>query len=270
MDIELIKYVCYSLNVINNVSYNIMPIKDRKSKILLVLALFGDLQQKQVEFNEKILDLFDLTLNQKTKGTLSSFLKSELIEIIDQDNVLKYTLTNKGLETLSLHFPLFRYQVSEWDGVWRIISYEIPERKRELRDRLRREMSGWGLGPWHRSFWITPHPIISALKNLVYGKEEAQYIQAFEATHMFGEKEILIEKVWNKIKLEQGYRELFKLWHSTLAQDVSQIEKFKIILYSYIAYIRNDPGLPQSLLGQNWIGYEAYAIFKEIRDLLLK
>ena len=37
---------------------------------------------------------------------------------------------------------------------WRIISYEIPEAKRELRDRLRREMQGWGLGPWHRSFGL--------------------------------------------------------------------------------------------------------------------
>ena len=147
--------------------------------------------------------------------------------------------------------------------------YEIPEKKRDLRDRLRREMRGWGLGPWHRSFWLTPHPIIPDLKNLVFGKEEEKYIQSFEATHVFGDMDILVEKVWGKSALDKRYRDLFKKWHDVLSTEVSKEEKMRQIIYAYIHLLRDDPGLPSSLIGRKWIGFEAFDIFKEVRGILL-
>ena len=166
-------------------------------------------------------------------------------------------------------FPYFRFFTQEWDGVWRILSYEIPEKKRELRDRLRREVASWGLGPWHRSFWLTPHPIISDLKTLVSGKEEQQFIQAFESSHVFGDREVLIEKVWGKTKLHELYKGLFKQWHDILSKDIAKMDKFTMIVNSYINVIRVDPGLPKELMGKGWIGYEALDLFSEIKGILL-
>ena len=195
-----------------------MPIKERRSKILLLLMLIGvsaDKQFKSVTISPDHQQIFDIYLNQKTKGTLSVLLQEGLIE--KQENTT-YLLTEKGYQQLCLTFPYFRFLHGEWDGLWRVISYEIPEKKRELRDSLRREMKGWGLGPWHRSFWITPHQIISNLRDLVYGREEAQYIQAFESTHVFGDVNTLVEKVWQKSELEKKYREMFKNWHTILSE----------------------------------------------------
>ncbi|MDO9028143.1 MAG: PaaX family transcriptional regulator C-terminal domain-containing protein, partial [Candidatus Roizmanbacteria bacterium] len=151
----------------------------------------------------------------------------------------------------------------------RVISYEIPEKKREIRDRLRREMQGWGLGPWHRSFWLTPHPILTTLKALTSQKEEEQYIQAFEADHTFGDRDILIEKVWGKSALDKSYRELFKKWHEVLSSNDEKIDKFKKVIAEYIVLLRQDPGLPKELIGDSWIGFEGWNIFKEIRSILL-
>jgi len=156
-----------------------------------------------------------------------------------------------------------------WDGKWRILSYEIPEKKRELRDKLRREVAGWGLGPWHRSFWLTPHPITDNLKELISQKEEEQYVQAFEADHVFGNRDILIEKVWNKADLDRKYRELFKKWHSLLSTEEEKTEKFRKVISEYVNILKIDPGLPVELVGQTWIGYEAFNIYKEIRGILL-
>jgi len=158
-----------------------MPVKERRIKILLMLFLIRDVSFDLVQLEAGLLDLFDLSLNQKTKGTLSAMLKDGLIEKADGE-VVEYKLTDRGFHVLCMEFPAFRFMKDEWDGVWRIISYEIPERKRHLRDRLRREMRGWGLGPWHRSFWMTAHPVIGPLRDLVYGREEEQYIQAFAAS----------------------------------------------------------------------------------------
>lgn len=251
-----------------------MPIKERRTKILLLLFLYSDVNFLYVSLNETLQEIFDLTLNQKTKGTLSALIKEGLIEKEEgketETKISNYRLTEKGFLRLCLEFPFFRFLKAEWDGLWRIISYEIPEKKREIRDRLRREMRGWGLGPWHRSFWLTPHPVISELKDLTYGKEEEKYIQAFEATHIYGDMEVLVEKVWARSQLDSRYRELFKKWHTVLSKDIANIEKMKEIVYRYIEILRDDPGLPTSLVGTKWIGYEAFEIFKEVRGILLK
>lgn len=251
-----------------------MPVKERRTKILLLLFLCPDSDGGYVAITDSLQAIFDLSLNQKTRGTLSALLKENLIEKNevqkDPASQPEYRITEKGIHALSLEFPFFRHLKGEWDGLWRIISYEIPEKKRDLRDRLRREMRGWGLGPWHRSFWITPHPIISELKDLVYGKEEEKYIQAFEATHVFGDMEVLVEKVWEKTKLDKTYRDVFKKWHDVLSKDIDKTEKMKEIIYSYITILRDDPGLPSSLVGKKWIGFEAYDIFREVRGILLK
>lgn len=259
----------------------LMGVKDRRTKILLVFFFLNDTAFNLIKFDERVQNIFDLTFNQKTKGTISGLLKENLIEkkeiippaenssTIDNLSVKEYKLTEKGYDELCLKFPFLRFLLHKWDQKWRVISYEIPEKKRHLRDRLRREMAGWGLGPWHRSFWLTPHSIMQELQNLVSQKEEEQYIQAFEADHIFGDKNVLIEKVWGKSILEKKYRQLFKSWHDILSKEEDKITKFRKVLTEYLMILRDDPGLPSQLIGESWIGFEAFNIFKEIRNILL-
>lgn len=246
-----------------------MGIKERRTKILALLFFISDLSADYLSIDEKIQKIFDLTLNQKTRGTLSALLKEGSIEKSDEPGNPRYRLTDKGFDQLVLVFPYFRFMKNNWDGKWRILSYEIPEKKRDLRDRLRREVAGWGLGPWHRSFWLTPHPIIDNLKNLVVGKEEEKFVQAFEADHTFGDKEVLIEKVWKKQELEKKYRALFKSWHLILSSDEDKLAKLKKVVTEFVNILRTDPGLPRELIGEGWIGFEAFNIYKEIRGILL-
>jgi len=249
-----------------------MAIKERRTKILLALYLLSDVEFTPISLDEKTQKIFDLTLNQKTRGTLSGLIKEGMIEKnkgTDPKESDPYRLTEKGFSELCLEFPFFRFQREKWNGKWRIISYEIPEKKREIRDRLRREMQGWGLGPWHRSFWLTPHPILTTLKSLTSQKEEEQYIQAFEADHTFGDRDILIEKVWGKSTLDKSYRELFKKWHEILSSGDEKIDKLKKVIGEYINLLRQDPGLPKELIGDSWIGFEGWNIFKEIKSILL-
>jgi phenylacetic acid degradation operon negative regulatory protein len=256
-----------------------MGIKERRTKLLLALFLMSNVDFSSINLDDRLQKIFDLSFNQKTKGTLSGMIKEELIEksqvpnaklqTSSNDQIPSYKLTEKGFLALCLEFPFFRFLRTKWDGRWRVISYEIPEKKRELRDRLRREMQGWGLGPWHRSFWLTPHPIIVDLKELVFGREEEKYIQAFESEHVFGDREGLIEKVWAKSELDKKYRQLFKFWHEALSQEGDKTEKFIKVITAYITVLRVDPGLPKDLLGDKWIGFEAFTIFREIRSILL-
>lgn len=282
-----------------------IPIKETRTKILLLLFLIPNHENDFISFSPQLQKIFDFSLSQKTRKIINNLIKDGLIEEaknqeekkfkgsevnkietnlnssfsghslsptqnLDQSFSQSYRLTKKGFQALCLEFPFFRFLKEEWDGLWRVISYEIPEKKREIRDRLRREMRGWGLGPWHRSFWLTPHPIIIDLRNLIFGKEEEKYFQAFESTHVFGDLNILVEKVWKKSELEKKYRELFKKWHEILSAQKTNEEKLIDIISSYVELLRLDPGLPEGLIGKKWIGLEAYQIFKEIKEILLR
>lgn len=246
-----------------------MGLKDRRTKILLALILLYQKDQF-VLFSPSILALFDLSLNKNTFRTFRELIQEDLVvpEADTQEN-LAFRLTSQGFEAVYLLFPYFRFLYDKWDGQFRILSYEIPESKRELRDRLRREVASWGLGPWHRSFWVTPHPIIPALRRLVSDREEEQYVQAFESQHVFGNQSQLIQKVWNKDALELRYRSLFKTWHQTLSKDSEKLDKMKSVLAAYVDILKADPGLPKQLVGESWIGFEGYALFHEIKDILL-
>jgi DNA-binding transcriptional regulator PaaX len=54
-----------------------------------------------------------------------------------------------------------------------------------------------------------------------------------------------------------------------LSKDLDKKDKLKEIIGEYVALLRLDPGLPKELIGEKWIGFEAYSIFKEIKSILV-
>jgi phenylacetic acid degradation operon negative regulatory protein len=101
------------------------------------------------------------------------------------------------------------------------------------------------------------------LRQLVSQKEEEKYLQAFEAEHSFGDREVLIEKVWQKSDLDKKYRAMFKRWHDVLSVEGDKIDKMKKVLDDYLDLLRLDPGLPLELVGEKWIGFEALIFLKK-------
>ena len=57
--------------------------------------------------------------------------------------------------------------------------------------------------------------------------------------------------------------------HEVLSKEEDKIRKFSQIINNYVVLLRQDPGLPEELIGKDWIGFEAFHIFEEIRPILL-
>jgi len=245
----------------------VASIKERRTRILLTLFLLDKDKPHQIS-TKNIQQIFSLPMDSpRSRGTIRLMLTDGVM--VKHSEGL-YQITESGIRELALYFPLVRFTVFSWDSLYRIISYEIPEKKRKLRDSLRREISGWGLGPWHRSFWLTPHPITQDLERLVKNTPWQEYVQAFEGRPAVGDVKILIEKVWGISNLEKRYREIFKKWHEGLSDSTLTKEaKMKLIVDQYIELLKIDPGLPRELVGENWIGYEAWDIFQEMRKILI-
>ncbi|MDO9028005.1 MAG: hypothetical protein Q7U68_04000, partial [Candidatus Roizmanbacteria bacterium] len=64
-----------------------MAIKERRTKILLALYLLSGVDFSYVSLDEKTQKIFDLSLNQKTRGTISGLIKEGLIEKNKENNV---------------------------------------------------------------------------------------------------------------------------------------------------------------------------------------
>ena len=56
------------------------------------------------------------------------------------------------LETLSLDTS------GEWDGIWRVVIWDVPERQRRQRNQIRLVLRHLGFVRIQQSIWVTPHP----------------------------------------------------------------------------------------------------------------
>ncbi len=97
----------------------------------------------------------------------------QLYELCPDDSSKKkvydtlFRLTGQGLVNLSAD----RYSISDdgailihtidkkRDGVWKIILFDIPETKRQVRNVLRSKLASLGFKKWQNSIWISPYVI---------------------------------------------------------------------------------------------------------------
>ncbi|MEK7611470.1 MAG: CRISPR-associated endonuclease Cas2 [Patescibacteria group bacterium] len=70
-----------------------------------------------------------------------------------------FQLTEEGLNLLFSRFPVLKYQHRPWDGYWRMIIYDIPEKEYRLRGKLRATLKALGYKFIQKSVWATPMPV---------------------------------------------------------------------------------------------------------------
>ena len=89
----------------------------------------------------------------------------------------KYRLTSNGENILRRwQFVDFKLQKPKrWDGKWRVVIFDIPEKKRKVRDQIRRLFNQAGLYYLQDSVWVYPYDcedILTLLKtDLGVGKD---------------------------------------------------------------------------------------------------
>ena len=70
-------------------------------------------------------------------------------------------LTDKGKAEAVVNKIL---ENEDWDGVWRIVIFDIPEDMKKVRDIFRSRLKLWGFKPWQKSVWISKKALTSVLR----------------------------------------------------------------------------------------------------------
>lgn len=116
------------------------------------------------------------------RSALRMMQREKLIAVSEQDNHVRLTLTAKGkkrniiynIDTISLN------STEKWDGIWRIVSFDIPEKLTTSRNIFREKLKSLGFKQLQKSIWITQYRCYDQVIFLINVLEIDKYIALFE------------------------------------------------------------------------------------------
>lgn len=109
---------------------------------------------------------------------------------IAQDGTTTITLTEGGRKR-ALRYKLDGLSLprgKQWDGKWRIVAFDIPEKKKAGRDALREKMKELGLVQLQKSLWAWPYECRDEIDFIAEVFEIGQYVHYMVAESITSEK----------------------------------------------------------------------------------
>lgn len=95
--------------------------------------------------------------------------RSGIVRVQENPNgTYEYVLTEKGkTRALTQRFQQLAIQKGKWDGKWRMVTFDIPERVRLGRDALRNKLQKLGFRELQKSVFVFPYPCKDEIDFLV-------------------------------------------------------------------------------------------------------
>ncbi len=133
-------------------------------------------------------------INQQTlERAINGLYKSKLIsEKNNPDGTTTLFLTDNG-KRRTLTFNLDKLHIntpSKWDGYWRIVISDVPEKEKILRDSLRLHMKKLGFYPLQKSVFVHPYDCRDEIKFITEWYDGNKYIRFIIAKEIDNEIEL--------------------------------------------------------------------------------
>ncbi len=164
----------------------------------LLKLLLGVKDEEIFNRNSQTFSSIFKTANQKKyySKITKNLEKKGFLVFRNKDGELGVEITKKGkeaLRNLSLEKISKEKRKEEWDGKWRIVMFDIPEKKRKIRGLLRDSLKRMGFLQIQGSVWIYPYPceeIVTLIKSNVSLEREVVYMTAnsFEKDNIYRKK----------------------------------------------------------------------------------
>jgi DNA-binding transcriptional regulator PaaX len=169
---------------------------------------------------------------------------------IDRHGKVYLQLSSQGQNQYQRKFPLLKLQQQTWDRHWRLVSFDIKEKNKSIRNQLRNKLKQLNFAPMQKSLYISPHDFAQdIIEFLDYHRLLGQAL-VFEAHHKYlpNPKE-LTRQLWPVEKINQQYKKLIDKLESSFTLPVNKIQQ---IIDKYLSLLSQDPHLPYELLPQPW------------------
>lgn len=175
------------------------------------------------------------------------------IERVNKNGIEYICLTPKAKTWLHNEIPLPSLQKRRWDGYFRGLAYDFPEKQSYRRDRLREHIRSWGMGLFQRSLWITPHPLEEPIDDFIAINNLSSFAQRFMTKKLsIMEGRLIAERVWKIDKLEKAYYDFAGKWMDKVMEKKLKPGDLASLRLEYSSLLRADPHLPFELLPADW------------------
>lgn len=84
---------------------------------------------------------------------------------------------------------------AQWDGIWRIVIFDIPNKKKPAREALRSKLKEWNFYQLQESVWVCPWPCEKEIELLVELFDIFPYVNMIEA-----------KRIKNDVKLKSYFK----------------------------------------------------------------
>jgi len=226
-----------------------------------------------------LMGLLDID-EQAVRSAVSRMARHGLLERDVRDGVRGYRAT-AAAEGLFAEADRRIYATVEPASVadgWVLVSFSMPENKRDQRHALRSRLMWLGMGIVSSGLWIAPararDEVIDAVRHLGF---EA-YVDVFTAHHVgLGEVADVVSRAWDLDELAASYQRFLRDFAPVRAR-IARLRSapslddafatYTLTLHAWRKFPYLDPGLPAELLARDWPGRDAADLFRDLRQRL--
>jgi len=210
----------------------------------------------------------------RTRTALSRVKARGLLLAENRAGVAGYALSPAALPMLErgdrrIHHPR---TMREGDP-WGLVSFSLPERERDLRHQLRRRLGWMGCGTVTGALWICPATLLDEVEEIVADLGLTERVTLFVADEVRGVRDLreAVGRWWDLTAIARLHAEFLARAGATGADrsGLGPREAFHawtIVLDSWRPIPYLDPGLPLTLLPDDWPARRSIPFFLEARD----
>jgi len=137
--------------------------------------------------------------NYRIRQSLYSLEKKKLVRIYKKDGKEVIEITNKGRKKV-LQYDLEDMAIKKpksWDGMWRVVMFDIPETKRGARNAISRKLKELGFHPLQKSVFVFPYDCRDEIDFIGEYFRARKYIQYMEVENI--DEELRLKKKFSII-----------------------------------------------------------------------
>ena len=149
------------------------------------------------------------------------------------------------------------------EGQWTLLSYSMPESRRDLRHQVRAALTWAGFGGLRDGLWIAPGTVdVAAVLSGAHLAEVAGLADCFSAAPSPGtDVGAFIRRAWPVDRLRERHEAFIEAW-SEASEEGDPMVRRTLLGADWLQVLRADPGLPAEHLSPDWPAARSAAVYR--------
>lgn len=135
----------------------------------------------------------------KMNRILKNLEKQKFVDIYEKGEDMVMEITEKGKKRIFKYKfdEMFVVRPKKWDGYWRMIIFDIPERYKKSRDALTKKLKEMEIYPFQKSVFICPFDCKDEINFVSEFFDVRKFVHYFVAKDIDEKDEIFLRKYYN-------------------------------------------------------------------------